>query len=86
MSLINPAHTLVAELLKGVNLKQEKYVNQILRQGYQEYCNRVQYGNTSSGYKAWRKACRVATGKQPARKASKKHEKKFNDPDQMELF
>ena len=77
---------LVAELLKGVNLNQTKYVNKILRQGYQEYCRRVYYGETSSGYKAWRKACRIATGKQPARKPNKNHEKKFNDPNQMELF
>ncbi len=80
-NLITPAHALVAELLAGLNLKDKKYVNKVLRMGYQEYCRRVQYGGTSSGYKAWRKACRIATGKQPSRKIQKN-----SDPRQMKLF
>ena len=84
--MIKQAKAIVAEILTGVNLKQGKHVNKILRQGYQEFCRRVLYGETSSGYKAWRKACRIATGKQPARKLSKKQEKEINNPNQMEMF
>lgn len=75
--LMQPARDLVHELLDGVNLKQERYVRQVLRQGYQEYCRRFQYGYTSSGYKAWRKACSEETRKQPKKKIDSK---------QMELF
>lgn len=76
-NLIQPARDMVHELLNGINLKQEKYVRQILRQGYQEYCRRIHYGHTNSGYKAWRKACNDATRKKPEAKIDSK---------QMELF
>lgn len=76
-NLIQPARDLVHELLKGANLKQEKYVRQILRNGYQEFCKRVQYGYTNSGYKAWRKACNEVTVKPKKTKT---------DSNQMELF
>ncbi len=33
-NLITPAKALVAELLDGVNLKDKKYVNKVLRMGY----------------------------------------------------
>ena len=84
--MINQAKEIVAELLKGVNMKQEKYVKEVLRNGYHIFCDRVHYANTSSGYKAWRKACRIATGKQPARRLSVKQKKEFNDPNQIEMF
>lgn len=37
-SLIQPARDLVYEFLKGVNLKNEKYVRHVLRTGYSEFC------------------------------------------------
>ncbi|MBU1193981.1 MAG: hypothetical protein KKE62_01890 [Proteobacteria bacterium] len=76
-NLIRAARDLVHELLQGVNLKQERYVRQILRQGYQQYGLRIPFGHTKSGYKAWRKACNEATRKPTAKKI---------DPKQMELF
>ena len=86
-NLITPAYKIAADLLKDVNLKDEKEVRRVLREGYHNvYCNKVYYGHTSSGYKAWRKACRVLTGLQPRRKDPVKKKKEFNDPNQMELF
>ena len=85
--MIAHAYEIVNDLLKGVNLKDDLTVNKILRDGYKDvFCKKVYYGQTSSGYKAWRKACRVMTGKQPMRKESERQKKKRNDPNQMELF
>lgn len=70
--LSESAKVIVSEIMMDVGPGDEKALKKALSRGYKgEYCRRVMYGDTSSGYKAWRRQVRIALGEIPLRRRKK---------------
>ena len=69
--LTDSAKQIVVEIIERVGQDDPDVLKKALSRGYkEEYCRRVLYAETSSGYKAWRRQVRIALGMIPKRKTS----------------
>lgn len=84
-TLSDPAAAIIQKLIVE-NGADHPEIRKILSRAYEDiYCKKVWYGDTGSGYKAWRRQVRIALGEIPARKPVQKKAGKTDDK-QMELF